>query len=227
MALQPVDVSTLQERVHDHLSMSLMSGAFRPGQAVTLRGIADQMGTSLMPVREAVRRLVTVGALEMPNSRSTRVPVPTVEAIDQLVAVRLLLEPAATALAAKNADAASIDNLRETQAALGEAIKAQDFSAFLRINRRLHQDLYAVSGNILLCRVIDNLWLQSGSCLTLLKNELTSSSLLENVERHDLIIDDIERHDDASAADRMRDVIADTAKLYRRALTKNSTHGFG
>jgi DNA-binding GntR family transcriptional regulator len=64
-AISPVGRETLNDRVYRELKKSIMSGAFKPGSELKLRSVAEALGTSLMPVRDAMRRLVAERALEM------------------------------------------------------------------------------------------------------------------------------------------------------------------
>src|SRR5579872_5801124 len=61
---------TMQVKVYRTLARGLMSGMFKPGEAVTLRTLATRLGTSAMPVREAVSRLIAERALVLLPNRS-------------------------------------------------------------------------------------------------------------------------------------------------------------
>src|SRR5271155_4909748 len=87
-SIGPIEHETLYDRVYRELKNSIMAGAFKPGSELTLRSVAGALGTSFMPVRDAMRRLVAERALEMRPSRTSR-------------RIRLLLEGEAVALAAK------------------------------------------------------------------------------------------------------------------------------
>src|SRR3954467_11455408 len=65
---------TLQLRVYRALANGLKTGMFKPGEAVTLRTLATRLGTSAMPVREAVGRLIAERALVLLPNRSVIVP---------------------------------------------------------------------------------------------------------------------------------------------------------
>src|SRR5271169_1570774 len=65
---------TLQQRVYHALARGLMGGMFTPGEAVSLRTLAARLGTSAMPVREAVSRLIAERALVMLPNRSVIIP---------------------------------------------------------------------------------------------------------------------------------------------------------
>ena len=65
---------TLHDRAYLELKKAIMSGAIRPGATITIRAMATALGTSPMPVREALRRLVAERALEMLPTRSVTLP---------------------------------------------------------------------------------------------------------------------------------------------------------
>ena len=76
-SLNTSDDAPLHENVYQEIRRNLMAGQFQPGEAVTLRGLAGKLGTSAMPVREALRRLVAERALDLGPNRTARVPVVT------------------------------------------------------------------------------------------------------------------------------------------------------
>src|SRR4028119_603368 len=80
---------TLGERVHAELRDRLMSGELAPGQKMSLRSVAETLGVSMMPVREAVARLVSDGSLEVLPNRAVRVPPMTLSRFRELTSVRL------------------------------------------------------------------------------------------------------------------------------------------
>ncbi|MET0749079.1 MAG: GntR family transcriptional regulator, partial [Rhizobium sp.] len=99
--LAPVGRETVQDRVYSELRRALIGGLFEPSQVLTIRGLADALVTSTMPVREALGRLITEKALEALPNRSVRVPPITLERIDDLLRARTLIEGEAIALAAE------------------------------------------------------------------------------------------------------------------------------
>jgi len=82
----------LQEQLYQNLRQALLSGRFQPGERLKIRDLADEWGTSPMPVRAALQRLVAEGALEGEPQRSLRVPVMTRERYLQILQVRQSLE---------------------------------------------------------------------------------------------------------------------------------------
>jgi len=90
------------ERVYQSLRTMILFGDLRPGHAVTLLGIAEQLGVSITPVREAVRRLIAENALQFHGNRRISVPDMDQARLDELYDARLLLEPDLAAKAASS-----------------------------------------------------------------------------------------------------------------------------
>ena len=81
------------ERVFRSLRARIMHGEIVPGQAMTIRGIADEFDVSMTPAREAVRRLTAEGALSMSKTGRVTAPLLNTERIEELASIRALLEP--------------------------------------------------------------------------------------------------------------------------------------
>src|ERR1700757_2007320 len=73
--LQRIEHKHLQEQVHARMRQALIDGQFKPGQVLTIRYLAEQLGTSIMPVREALHKLTVERVLDLLPTRSVRVPV--------------------------------------------------------------------------------------------------------------------------------------------------------
>src|SRR4051794_27555772 len=80
---------SLREVAYRQLSDLLASGALGPGDKISLRAAAEAFGVSVMPVREAVSRLVADSALEVTPNRAVRVPVMTRQQFSDLTRVRM------------------------------------------------------------------------------------------------------------------------------------------
>ena len=89
---RPADPAA-HERLYRALRARIMVGQLLPGEALTLRGLAAAHGVSMTPVREALRRLVAEGALTLSSSGRVSTPELSDERIEELAAIRALLEP--------------------------------------------------------------------------------------------------------------------------------------
>lgn len=213
--LEPIETTTLHFRAYLQLRKALMSGMFKPGEAVTLRGVSEALGTSVMPVREAVRRLVAERALEMPTSRSLRVPVMSRARFDELSDLRILLEGMAAGLAAQNATSSEIEELSAIDKQMAKHVRSRDFRAMLAANEEFHFAVYAASRNELLISMIETLWLQGGPYLSLLLDDPTVRQHYTDHSRHQDVIEALRRRDRKAARDAMSKDIGEAAKLFK------------
>jgi DNA-binding GntR family transcriptional regulator len=157
----------VQNQVFERLRRGLMVGAFVPGQVMSLRKLAHGFGTSPMPIREALTRLVVVNALEETANGSVCVPRLTPERLAELFSVRELLEGAATEAACRNSTPALVKDLTEINTELLEAIAARNVLGCLSANQRFHFTLYGASESEVLLPLIESLWLQFGPTMYL------------------------------------------------------------
>jgi DNA-binding GntR family transcriptional regulator len=152
----------LQERLYQRIREGLLEGRFQPGERLKIRDLAAQWGTSPMPVRAALQRLVAEGALEGEPQRSVRVPAMTRERYQNIFQVRLGLEGLAVELATPNLTPADMAELRGCVQRMDLAIEQRRVQDYLEANSRFHLRLYGACGNPVLLRSIESLWLQIG-----------------------------------------------------------------
>jgi DNA-binding GntR family transcriptional regulator len=152
----------LQEQLYQRIRQDLLSGRFQPGERLKIRDLAAELGTSPMPVRAALQRLVAEGALEGAPQRSLRVPPMTRERYEHIYQVRLSLEGLAVELATPRLSHADISALRGYVEQMDQAIEQRQVQAYLNANSQFHLHLYQACGNPVLLRSIESLWLQVG-----------------------------------------------------------------
>ncbi|HWK64956.1 MAG TPA: GntR family transcriptional regulator [Rhizobiaceae bacterium] len=214
--LAPVDVSTLQERVYLRLREALYQGKFSAGETLTIRGLAAALGTSAMPVREALQRLVAEKALVQTPSRSIRVASFTPELFWELIRIRLAIEGMATRRAALNSSPALVESLREINASMIAAIKTGFTEEVLDANKRFHFTIYEAAAMPQLLEIINNLWLRTGPYLGVAYRMGYSDPFLTGTRFHERVVKAIERRDGRKAASNLKVDIWATAKWFTR-----------
>jgi DNA-binding GntR family transcriptional regulator len=152
----------LQEQLYPRIREALLAGRFQPGERMKIRDLAAAWGTSPMPVRAALQRLVAEGALEGEQQRSVRVPAMTRERFQQISLVRLSLEGLAVEQAAPRIGEAEIERLHGCIVRMEQALEQRDVQGYLKDNSQFHMTLYRACGNPILLRMIESLWLQVG-----------------------------------------------------------------
>lgn len=149
-------------RVHHWLRRELMRSRFRPGEKLKLRNLAEELGVSPTPVREALGRLVSENALEQIDHRSARVPVLSDERLREVCELRIDLEGKAAERAAERATPADADHLAAIHARMTEARLEARMQDMTIENERFHMATCALAEMPVLLRIVEGLWLQCG-----------------------------------------------------------------
>ena len=164
----PEELETRGNEAYEALRQALISGQFVPGQKLTLRALAGALGMSVTPVREAIHRLTAERALEASANRSVRIPPMTRAKILELRDIRLTVEGLAAARAAENATQNEVRQLRQLALEIVAARQRKDVAADIAKLTAFQFALYRLSRMPQLVKLIESLWLQTGSCLRLL-----------------------------------------------------------
>lgn len=157
-----LDQPSLEEHAYRQLHQALVEGVFVPGQKLPIRRIAAALGTSPMPVRTALSRLVAERALDVLPSGTAIVPSLTRAAFAELSAIRAELEPLAVRLAAPCVDAALRDALAEIIVAEDTARRTSDPETMLKADRHFLFTLYRAAAAPMLLGMIEAAWLRRG-----------------------------------------------------------------
>jgi DNA-binding GntR family transcriptional regulator len=216
--LSPVTKVTLNESTYASIKQAILDGQFLPGEILTLRRIAAELGTSIVPIRETFRILVAEKVLEMLPNRSVRIPLFDRNVFLQLQGTRMVLEGGATELAAENMTEPKLDELRGINARMMKAIEKNDLEGTLAANRSFHFSIYAMAGNDNLVEHIEQVWLQAAPYfLRLSKRRLESGREFTNEETHPHkdIIESLEDRDSTAAKRAMINDIGNSTKWYR------------
>lgn len=179
-----LDPVKLRENVYFALRDAFTRGAFAPGDTFSLRVLAEQLGVSMTPVREAVRRLVAEGALIDTPSRTLKVPDFDARRAADLMAARLGLEHLVLDQAMDRIDAGGIAAL---QAILSRDKGGPANLPDLMANHDFHFTLYRLSGSEVLVPLIEGLWLQYGAYLNLIINRPSAGEIEEHSHHHEII----------------------------------------
>ena len=150
-------VSSKGESAYSELRRRIISGELDPGSRLSQYELADEMGMSITPLREAVRRLASEEWLEMDTHRDVRVaPVNAAEA-RELLEVRLSLEPLAAELAAERRTDGEIADMKAAADKLLPVTRTWGEEA-ITAHRGFHRAIYVASHNKVLIRFLDDLW---------------------------------------------------------------------
>jgi DNA-binding GntR family transcriptional regulator len=150
-----LDAGAASARVAEHLRRSILSGEIRPGEWIRQEEVAERLGSSRLPVREALRILEAEGLTEHEPHRGARVPSLSMHEVDVVYRMRERLETLAIAESVPHLTDAQISRLREVQ----ERIEANsDVPTFLELDREFHLASYTGCRIEQLTATVTRLW---------------------------------------------------------------------
>lgn len=208
--------STLNEEVYEQLKQALMSGKITPGSTMTIRSLAGSFGISVMPVREALRRLVAEHVLILLPNRSVALPVFTRQRFNEITSIRTSLEGLAAEAGAAEVTPKMLEHMAE-MTRLMESRGIGNHTETLSWNREFHFTLYRASNMPMLVKMIESLWLQAGPLLHLQQRVFAEKKSPIYVRHHQVL-----RAIKADRPTQVRDAIVgdieDAAKIISAAL---------
>ncbi|WP_433886859.1 GntR family transcriptional regulator [Pseudomonas vranovensis] len=218
-ALRQVSRDTLQDQVYRQIREALMSGRFQPGQKLTIRGLAEALGSSPMPVREALQRLSAENAFEVTETSRLRVRVMTTERLREIRDARVALEGLLAEKAVAHLGDADLAEITELCVQMQAAADKVDVPAYLWGNFAFHRRIYAVAQAELTVAAVENFWLHMGPCFALVAPD--KAHLQRSMQAHDRIVAALADRDAAAARAAVTDDIMQAADSLARLLVNN------
>jgi len=192
------------------MRQALIVGDLVPGQVVSIRTLAEKFGTSLIPVRDALKRLVAERALEMLPNRTFCVPRMTRDRFQELLQVRLSLETMLAQRAAERIQPKTIRELEQVNDEMQNAVPADEVRSYLIANQRFHFTLYAAADSSAIFPIVESLWLQVGPFLN---GVFTTAGTRSARDNHTQVLKALRRRDAVAAGEAIRHDLADAADV--------------
>jgi DNA-binding GntR family transcriptional regulator len=158
--LLPVKLDTykpLREVVFDAVREAIIDGVLRPGERLMESQLAEQLGVSRTPVREAIRKLELEGFVVMIPRKGAYVAGISLKDIADVFEVRAALEALATVLAAERITEEELEELERILVRKAEIIEQQEIELFIESDKKFHEILYRASRNQRLIQILTNL----------------------------------------------------------------------
>lgn len=209
--------STLNAQVYRTVREALLSGVLAPGDLLSSRVVASALGTSPMPVREALGRLMIEGALESMPNRAFRVPYIDLHQFRQLLLMRLRLETLATEHAATRIAPDRIPSLGRYLEQLKTSYM-ENALHYLTAHRRFHFAIYMQADMPLVYSTIETLWLRMGP---LMNSASANSNFEEELYHHRELFRAIERSDSLAASAAVQNDLVSAGRLTTEFLQRS------
>ncbi|WP_327720559.1 GntR family transcriptional regulator [Streptomyces sp. NBC_00490] len=200
----------LRQAVYDALTELIINGSLKPGQHLVEADLAEHLGVSRQPIREALQRLHTAGWVDLRPAQGAFVHCPTAEECAQLLSVRAVLETHSARGAAQHATPADVARLRELQRTGLTALAAGDARAIVEANAALHAHITHLSRNAVLAELIP----QVDRRVRWYYMPIAKPRGTDAWSEHALIIEAIADRDPEGAEELMRRHTANTTDFY-------------
>jgi len=168
--LKLINKETLWDKAYFSLKSALLAGKFVPGERIILRKVAQDLGISLTPVRDAINRLAAENVLErggVGQGGGASVPLLNANEFDQLMSIRSSLEPLAAEAAAKNASKAEIVEISNLLNRMKDLAETGNLASYLDAHYQFHFGIYKLANQAILLQAIEGAWLRCGPTLNL------------------------------------------------------------
>lgn len=209
---RPVRNLTLREQVVEHLREEILSNRLEPGSELNEVALANLLGVSRGPIREALGGLAAEGLVTINPRRGAIVTKLTKQEFMDAYQVREALESLATRVAVPRLSAEDRGELHHMADEMRRLADADDVNAFFEINRRFHEKLVAASGNRRLQAMHEQLLGQMGRLLR--KSADLRGGLGESADAHEAILEAV----DAGDAERAARLMAEHIEVPQRVL---------
>jgi DNA-binding GntR family transcriptional regulator len=199
--IEPLEkTAPLRQQVYDSLEELIIFGTLEPGEHLVEADLAERLGVSRIPVREALQLLHSNGWVELRPRQGAFVHRPTLQEVDEAFRVRTLLEVESARIAAKHATKDSVRELRRTSRAGAKALAAGNEKDLVRLNSAFHAQITALADNRVLAEMIGRL----DKRIRWYFAPVARARGIESWKEHDELIDALEAGDSRRAARTMR-----------------------
>lgn len=209
-----IDNRTLSQRVYEELKQKMITAELMPGARISLRGIAAQLGVSLMPVRQALWQLERDKVVVVEHNRQIRVNRLSADEFDEILELRLVLECKAAEEACRLRPDGAVDEVSSALERMAEV--GADTTQFLQHNHDYHMLIYAYGNRPNLIDLIDNLWTRVGPYIYLAT--LTAEDMGRSMGFHRRMYDAFRAGDAAAMTDAVRRDLTAAADQIRPVL---------
>ncbi|MDH0091750.1 MULTISPECIES: GntR family transcriptional regulator [Achromobacter] len=197
-SLKPVKKENLSVRVYNEIRNALINGQYEPGERLIIGELAQEMGVSITPVREAIFRLISEQGLEMQAATAVYVPYVNSEKLREIQQIRFHLEGMGAAEAAQHITRKQLDNLIALQRDFISCTSTDPKRASY-LNRKFHFAILEASNKPILRNTVESFWVITGPILKVFHVKTAGLDYSQNEHRHEAVIEALEARDSESA----------------------------
>jgi DNA-binding GntR family transcriptional regulator len=187
---------TLGAQVYHLLRDRILRGEIAGGSRLIQGPLSEEIGTSRIPVRDALKRLESDGLVKCDETGRYSVVQFSAEDAEEVYAIRRRLEPFAVELAARAMTSEAMGEIKSLFTELNKAARRRQLEKYIEINTSFHMAIYEASGMVRLVRIIRGLY----SGVPSLTPIVLEGRIVRSQEEHAEIVDRLTARDGAGAA---------------------------
>ncbi|WP_233238012.1 GntR family transcriptional regulator [Bordetella sp. LUAb4] len=210
--LKPVKKENLSVRVYNEIREALINGQYEPGERLIIGELAQALGVSITPVREAIFRLISEQGLEMQAATAVYVPYVNSAKLSEIQQIRFHLEGMGAAEAARQITTKQLDNLVALQAQFINCT-ATDPKRASFLNRKFHFAILEASRMPVLRNTVESFWVITGPILKVFHVKTSVLDYSQDQHRHEAVLDALKARDAEAARHALQDDIAWGGKI--------------
>jgi len=211
MVIEQASHKQLRNVVAEQMRKAILDGYYKPGEWLRQERLAQELGVSQMPVREALKELAAEGLIEHVPYRGARVVPFSAEDVLDLYSHRAFLEGQAARFAAQNITPEELQTLKRFQMDMENNLAPEKVAGYRSINREFHKLIFTASRHEYLIRALNQLWTVFPSMLIANFSATAAQPIPERDNRdtaeHNLIIEALEKHDGSMAEKHLKEHI--------------------
>lgn len=189
MALETIDQANVAERIADELREAIQSGDLKPGDRLVERTLAQRLGVSHIPLREAIARLAEEGLVDRTPRRVARVAALTARELEEISSLRIVLESFVGRRVQTRWSPETERELRAIVDKMGAAASKNDVDRLSILDREFHETLWRMADHRELTNVTAQLRRRLDSLLRAANQALDVGELQRHASAHAGLID--------------------------------------
>ena len=186
--LVQVEPRTLSDEAAERLRTAIRGGVLTPGERLVERDLAERLGMSRVPVREAIQRLVEEGLVQKLPHRGAMVYTPTRAEIEEISSLRVVLERFVVERVIERWQWAHESQLQAIVEAMHTAGGLRDLQQVYALDYKFHLTLWEIADHSMMLEVLSSLRTRISRFLYEANNALTTAQLEEHINTHDDLI---------------------------------------
>lgn len=194
-----MDLANVAERVAIELRNAIESGLLAPGEKLVERQLAERLGVSHIPVREAIARLAEEGLVTRRPRRVAVVTELTPDDLDEISSLRIVLESFVARRVQARWSEEMETTLRDIVSQMSDAAAREDVTALFELDRNFHQALWVMADHRELMAITSQLRRRMDSFMRAANNALATTEMHAHAHAHALIVDALATRDPAQS----------------------------